>query len=167
MPVIIALSDLESKVGAQKIAQYFDDNLDADLTSVEEVAAIDVVLDEAEGEYFAEMLKGFKSKLQLIDLANADPVLKGHIAWIGVELASERRTEFTDAEGKGAHWIQYTRAIDHFQKVARNKKRSGGEETAGKGANVGGVIQPKPPASEPDAFIFASSKGAPRGHGGF
>ena len=165
MPDIIAQSDLEAKVGAQKIAQYFDDDLDADLTS--EALVIDTVMDEAEGEYFALMLKGFPSKQQCIDLANADPVLKGHIAWIAIELASERRPEFTAADGKGAYWTQYERARTHFKDVATNKKRSGGEETAGKGKNVGGQVQPKPPAGEADSFVFAPSRKAPSGHGGF
>lgn len=96
-----------------------------------------------------------------------DPALKMHVVGVALQYAAERRPEFTDAEGVGPYKAQFTRAIDYFETLSKGLKRSKGEVQAGQGANSGGKLQPKPPAATAQQFVFARSRDAPFGHGGF
>ncbi len=162
---ILVVQDLFNRVGADKIRQYFDDSGDASL--VDDDPQLQSVMASAEGLYFAHMLKAGYDRQALIDLANADETIKEHIAWIAVELASERRPAFTAADGSGAHIVQYDRAVAIFTKMSKARLRSGGEATVGRNAHVGGNVQPAPPSGTAGDFVFAPSKNAPTGRGGF
>lgn len=165
MPDILALADLQNRIGADKVLKYFDDDVDNVVDDVD--ANVVAILEEAEGEAYSRMLRAYGDKQSIIDLAANDPVFKGHIAWVACELASERNTEFTDAEGWGAHKAQYNRAIAFFENLSKGRLRSKGEAVAGRNAHVGGTLQPAPPAATEGAFVFAPSKKSPTGHGGF
>ena len=165
MPLFLARADLEAKIGAVNVRRYADD---AGVGSVDSAAQafLDTVMDEAEGEYFARMMKAY-SRDGAVTLAQNDKVLRGHCAWVACELLTERRPEFVGADGWGAYRAQYERAMKHFELVAAAQKRSQGEATAGTNPHVGGNLQPSPPAATEDQFVFAPSKYNPGGSGGF
>lgn len=170
MADFLTITDLNNRVGARKIRGYFDDSNNGVLT--EEVQAVDDVLTAAEGEMYARMMRAYPGDpsvpggpMQLL-VAN-DPALKLHVVWVAVQYAAERRPEFTNAEGQGPYQAQFTRAIDYFETLSKGLKRSPGETQAGKGANTGGKLQPKPPAATSRQFVFSPGRNAPDGHGGF
>ncbi len=160
----LTLQHLFNKVGSERVRQFFDDNVDGDLS--DDDAAVQQILSEAEGEAASRMLRAYNHD-NIVQLAGADEVFVGHVAWVALELASERRPEFCGADGKGQFWAQYERAVSYFENLSKGKQRSRGEAVAGKGKNTGGNLQPKPPAGTADNFVFAPSKSAPDGHGGF
>lgn len=166
----LVIQDLIDRVGSRKITGYFDDNNNGTLS--DEGTAIDEVLSAAEAELYARMLRAYPGDpsdpagpMQLL-IAN-DPALKRHAVSVALQYAAERRPEFTDDEGLGPYKGAFTRAIDYFETLSKGLKRSKGETVAGKGANTGGKLQPKPPAATAGQFIFARSRDSPGGHGGF
>lgn len=165
MADFLTLADLSDKIGQQRIVQFFDDDADGVVDGADSQVA--AVLEAAEAMYYSRLKRAYPGRQTLIDLANADPAVKSHVAWIACELAAERRLEFTSAEGWGAFKVQYDRALSELDLLSKGATRSIGETTVGKGANTGGKIQPKPPVGEADQFVFASSKARPGGTGGF
>lgn len=165
MPDFLTLTDLRNKIGAQKVDQFLADGGVGTLTDAHPTV-IDV-LEMAEGEAYSRMLRHYGSRETITEYANADPVFKSHVAWIACQLASERRTEFAAVDGQGTYASQYERAITYIENVSKGQLRGTGEEEAGKGANTGGKLQPKPPAGTRRQFTFASGRNAPDGHGGF
>ena len=165
MPDILVLQDLNNRIGANRVLKYFDDDRDGSVLDSD--PAVVAILDEAEGEAFSRMLRAYGNAQAIIDLADNDPVFKGHIAWVACELASERNTEFTDSDGWGAFKAQYERALAYFENLSKGRQRSRGEAVAGKNNNVGGNVKPAPPAATEGNFVFAPSTKAPTGHGGF
>lgn len=168
--LILTLADLYSRVGSAKINGYFDDSYNGVLD--EETAAVQDVLMAAEGAYFAKMLRAFPGNPTdpghpLITLANNDAVVRMHLSWAGVELACERRPAFCDAEGWGAYKMQYARAMQHFEDLAKGINRSSGGTLAGVSANTGGSLQPKDTSGNVQPFVFAASRDKPSGTGGF
>ena len=166
----LVIQDLIDRVGNRKITSYFDDSNNGVLS--DDTTAIDVVLSAAEAEMYARLLRAYPGDpslsggpMQLL-VAN-DPALKMHVVGVALQYASERRPEFTDAEGVGPFKAQFTRAIDYFETLSKGLKRSKGEVQAGQGANSGGKLQPKPPAATRGQFVFARSRDAPDGHGAF
>jgi hypothetical protein len=123
---------------------------------------------EAEGVAYGYWLRSYTDKQTIIDLANADQVFKGMVAWVALELASERRVFAQAQDGKGEFWAQYERAIDYFDRLSKGRRRSAGEADVGVSGNVGGNVQPT--TEQGERFIFATEKGADgtkRTHGGF
>ena len=170
MADFLVVGDLISAVGNRKVLQWFDDQYNGTLS--DDTVAIDDVLSRAEAEMYGRMLRAYPSDttdptspLRLL-VAN-DPALKGHVIGVALQYASERRPEFTDADGAGSFKARYDRAIDYFETLSKGIKRSRGEIEAGKGANTGGLLQPKPPAATERQFIFAPGRNSPFGHGGF
>lgn len=162
--VILTLDKLYAFVPARTIKAYFNDSSVTDVTDA--LPAVQQVLMGAEGELFSRMRRGWAGDQAIIDLVNADETMMMHLCWVACELASERRPEFTDSEGKGAHMAQYNRAIAYFDNVSKGNQRSKGESAAGVSANVGGSSNPRPNTPEAQ-FVFAPSKQSPGGHGGF
>lgn len=167
MADFLVLQDLYNRATQEKIDGFFDDSYNGVLT--EETGIVDDVLMAAEGEYYSRVLRAYPdtTKATMILLVNNDPVLKQHVSWIACELASERRSEFLDSDGWGCFKAQYERAVKHIDRLSKGQLRSVGEQVAGQGANTGGKLQPKPPAATEKQFVFAPSKDAPTGHGGF
>jgi hypothetical protein len=162
----LTLQDLINRAGADTVAKYFDDANDGSVLETD--PNVVAVLMEAEGEAYSRMLRAYGSKAPIILLAENDEVFRGHCAWVALEIASERRREFTDVDGKGAHWTQYQRATTYFDNLSKARIRSQAEPVAGRPSTLGGSrAQPSPPAHTEAQFEFAASKDAPRGHGGF
>ena len=166
MADFLSLSDLVSRCDATTVTRMADRDGDGQLLEGD-LAILNEILIEAEGFAYTRLLKGYPSKQQCIDLLNADPFLKGQVAWIALELVSERQPGFNAADGGGAYKVQHDRAMKELEKAGTAKTRSQGEETAGKNVRVGGRLQSRPPAGEADAFVFAPSRNNPRGSGGF
>ena len=165
VPLFLVRADMEKRVGSEKIEQYFDDDVDGDLADDDE--AVQDVLCQAESDGFAILLKSYPSTDQIVLLVQNDDGLRNHFAWIAVNLASERRVEFTAEDGGGAHRVQHDRALKHMEDLMRSKRRSKGEAVAGKGRTAGGKLQPRPPATTAAAMQFAPTKASPTGRGGF
>lgn len=161
----LALSDLNELVGAQKVLQYFDDDLSGSIDG-DESTAVTKILDAAESLVASKMLRSYSDAATIAILAGADSGFKTQAAWIALELASERRPEFCDEEGWGAYKIQYERALQFFDDLSKGKQRSVGEATAGTGANTGGNLKPTLESGTP-RFTFAPDDDYPTGHGGF
>jgi hypothetical protein len=159
----LTLQDLYNNVGAERVLHLFDDSVDGSLTDEsDEVARI---LEAAEAEAASHMLRGW-NKDQIIALAGYDKSFLSHVAWIALELASERRPEFTQSDGKGMFWVQYERAISYVKNVSKSKQISVGESEVATNANTGGNMRPTLQTNQ-SRFIFAPDEENPTGHGGY
>lgn len=163
-PDILVLQDLINRIGAAKVAQYFDDANDGSVLVTD--PNVESTLRSAEGQMFSIMLKSMGRDAIIILIQNDDFMLE-QLSWIACELGSERRPELTDAEGWGAHKVQFQRAITTFKDLSKGQARSQGESQAGSPSTIGGRLQPKPPAATEDQFEFAPSRNLPGGKGGF
>ncbi len=163
-PDFLVIGDLQAKVGNKTVLGLFDDSNSGSLTAPE-LIVVDDVMAQAENEAYSRLLRAY-SKDQIILLANNDPALKGHIAWIALEFASERRQEFMREDGGGAFWKQYERAIKYCDMISKGQQRSAGEAVAGTTEQIGGQIQPAV-STGASRFIFAPDTKNPSGHGGF
>lgn len=165
-PDFLTLQDLYNKVGERKVIQYFDDDNDGDITDADEVLAYQQVMCEAESMFYSRLLRAYTDKDSCVTLAQNDEIILGHVAWVALELASERRASFAGKGGAGQFQQQYERAIREFDILSRGRARSKGESAAGTSGNVGGQLQPVIDESE-RTFVFAPNKNFPSGHGGF
>jgi hypothetical protein len=161
----LTVDDLYALVGSRRVTELFDDDGDGSLTN--DLASLYDALSSAEAEMAARLRRGWSADA-IPDLVATDRALRRHAAWIALELASERRPEFLAADGKGAFWAQYERALQHADLVSKGRLRApAGEAVAGTGAQVGaGVVQPTPDADTP-RFLFAPDRDNPTGGGGF
>jgi len=166
VPDYLAQSDLETRIGASTVRRLIDDSGNAVIDG-DETTFLDSIMEEAEGLVFSRMARAGYDVASITLLANNDAAFKGQAAWIACELLSERRVEFTDAEGWGAYKVQYERAITHFETLSKGRIRSKGESAAGTSGNVGGNVSPSPPAGTSAQTVFAPNKSSPTGHGGF
>lgn len=162
----MVLADLNARIGADRVAQLFDDDVSGSLESGE-TSVLTQVLEEAEGLAASYMMRAYPTTDQIKDLADADPAFKMNVAWIALELASERRPEMGADDGKGAFWAQQERAIKYLENLSKGRRRSRGEADAGTHAHRGGKLQPTESAGESTSFVFAPSEDAPTGHGGY
>lgn len=165
-PEFLTLADLTYKVGERKVIQLFDDDNDGDITGADEVLAYQTVMCEAESMFFSRLLRAYTDKDSCVTLAENDDVLRGHVAWVALELATERRSSFAGKGGIGQFQAQYERALQEFDLLSRGRSRSKGESVAGTSGNVGGQLQPVIDEST-RTFVFAPNKNFPGGHGGF
>jgi hypothetical protein len=159
----LVIGDLEKLIGTERVQHLFDDDIDGSIAdSSDEIANI---LESAEAEAASRMKRSWSTD-SITDLANNDLAFKNHVAWVALELASERRPEFTDEEGWGSFKAQYQRAIDYFENLSKGKSRSVGEDVAGVGSNIGGTVQPARETNTP-LFTFAPDTEFPGPRGGF
>lgn len=170
MADFLTLADLYSRANPRKVNAFFDDDNNGAVSAAD--PNVDAVLSAAEAEMYARLMRAYPGDPSdpggpIRQLVDNDPALKGHCIFVALQLAAERRTEFTDDDGTGPFSKQWDRAIAYFETLSKGLTRSRGERVAGKGANTGGKLQPKPPAATPRQFIFAPSKNSPDGHGGF
>lgn len=176
----LTIEDLVKCVGANRVLEYFDDDLSGDvsdddnliitqglgISSLAESEAVDEVLTDAENEADSRMLRSFSID-QITTIAQEDGAFRRHVAWIALQFASERRPEFHGEGGKGAFDAKYERAIAYFESLSRGKSRSKGETVAGKSGRHGGKVQPAAATQTTPRFLFSPERNAPRGHGGF
>ena len=163
-PDFLVIGDLQAKVGNKTVVGLFDDD-NSGVLSAPELLIVDDVMAQAENEAYSRLLRAY-SKAQVILLADNDPALKGHVAWVALEFASERRQEFMREDGSGMYWRQYDRAIKYFDAISKGQQRSAGESVAGTTGQIGGQIQPTV-QSGASRFVFAPDNDNPSGHGGF
>jgi hypothetical protein len=168
-PDFLTLDDLNSRVGPRRVIELFDDDNDGDLSESSEIIAYNAIMCEAESILYSRLLRSYTDKASIVLLADNDDIVKGHCAWIALEIASERRSFAAGREGRGAFVFQYERALSEFDLLSRGRSRSKGEAVAGKSGNVGGVVQPALQSGE-SRFTFADEigpDGMKLGHGGY
>jgi hypothetical protein len=168
-PDFLELTDLYNKVGERRVIELFDDDNDGNITDAAEILAYEAAMCEAEGLLYSRMLRAYADKDSIVTLAENDPILRGHCAWVALEIGSERRTFAAGREGRGAFVYQYERALAEFDLLSRGRARSKGEAVAGTSGNVGGTVQP-PLQSGESRFVFADEigpDGMKMGHGGY
>jgi len=158
------IQDLYNLVGAGRVVQYFDDDLDGSID--DDNLAVQAVLAGAEAEAASRLLRSWSID-EITELADNDRAFRNHVAWVALELASERRPEFAASDGKGAFWTQYERAITYFENVSKSILRSAGESEAGINPQTQGNRAPAPVSTDSPRFVFAPGKNYPTGHGGF
>ncbi len=161
VPGYMTSADLDARVGAAKIDELFSD----DGSGIRDSVTVNTLLIEAEDFAATRMLKSWGID-QVNDMASLDESFRAQVAWVAIELASERRSEFLAEDGKGRYWAQYTRAKEHFDALAKSKIASAAETTVGKSKQTGGGLNP--PVQQPvPRFTWASDKYNPYGRGGF
>jgi hypothetical protein len=168
-PDFLVLDDLYSRVGTRRVIELFDDDNDGNITDASEIAAYQAVMCEAESILYSRLLRSYTDKASIVLLAQNDAILRGHCAWVAMEIASERRSFAAGRDGRGAFVFQYERALAEFDLLSRGRSRSKGEAVAGKSGNVGGVVQPALATGE-SRFTFADEigpDGMKLGHGGY
>lgn len=166
-PAYMTKADLEERVGATTVAHLFDDDGDGTIASgSQDETTLNSVMAEAEALALSRMLRGY-TEAQVVTLAGDDPSFTAQVAWVALELASERRSEFIAADGKGRYWTQYERAVDFFDRLSKSRIHSKGEAAAGGSSNTGGNVSPKKSDGTKKTFVFASDTDAPTGRGGF
>jgi hypothetical protein len=160
-PKYMTSADLDARIGATKVDELFCD----DGSGVRDSVIVNTFLVEAEDFAATRMIRSWAPD-QVAQMATYDETFKGQVAWVACELASERRHEFLDNEGKGRYWAQYMRAREHFDLLSKSRISSAAEATIGANKQSGGRLSPTitPPASR---FLFAPDKNNPTGHGGF
>jgi hypothetical protein len=161
VPDYLTSADLDARAGAARVDLLFDDDGD----SQRDPEVMNAIMCEAEDYAASRMLKSWK-RTAIAVLAAQDITFRGHVAWVALELASERRAEWLAEDGKGRYWAQYQRAKEHFDALAKSQISSQGEVTAGANAQSGGKLGPTNDANRA-TFTFAADARAPRGHGGF
>ena len=152
--------DLEACVSVETVDRLFHD----DNSGVRNMILMEQVMREAEALADSRMLRGW-SVDQITVLAQDDPGFVNFVAWVAMELASERRGEFISQDGKGRFWAQYERSIDHFDRLSKSKIHSKGEGRAGTNANTGGTAKPTLRTGQ-SRYTFADEPDG-TGHGGF
>lgn len=161
VPDYLSSADLDARAGAARVDLLFDDDGD----SQRDPDVLNAIMCEAEDFAASRMLKSW-NRAAITTLAAQDITFRGHVAWVALELASERRAEWLAEDGKGRYWAQYLRAKEHFDMLAKSQISSQGEVKAGANAQSGGTLGP---TNDPNraTFTFAPDARAPRGHGGF
>lgn len=172
IPAFLTIQDLYDLVGARRVNAYFDDTFNGEVGDANENSAVQAILCTAEGIFasyamrvYAGTLVDVTSPLRL--LVENDALVRTMTAWIALQGAAERRTEFTDAQGNGPFKAQYDRAVAFFDRLSKGTARSAGEAQAGLGANTGGNFSPDEVRQTQSEFIFAPSRSSPFGRGGF
>jgi hypothetical protein len=161
VPDYLTSADLDARAGAARVDLLFDDDGD----SQRDPEVMNAIMCEAEDFAASRMLKSW-NRTAIATLAAQDITFRGHVAWVALELASERRAEWLAEDGKGRYWAQYLRAKEHFDMLAKSQISSQGEVQAGANAQSGGKLGPTNNPSI-STFVFAADRNAPRGHGGF
>lgn len=161
-PAFIRIAHLQALVGPATVSEFFDDDDDG----LSEGTHTNEILLAAEAEAASIMLNAYTQD-QLDILGNTDAAFRSHVGWVALEFASERRSEFTAADGKGRYAWQYERSITFFRNVSKGKQKLKGEKQAGSNAQEGGVRNPVLSSADLPKFVFAPDKQNPTGQGGF
>jgi phage gp36-like protein len=155
--VFVARADLVARIGADTVAQLFDDDRDG----VADDEPLNTILDDANRLTEARLLlKGFtRDQLALL---STDGTLRRFASDIALGLAGRRRPEWIDAEGRGRFDAISREAEKNLTLIAQGELRVPAESVHGGNQNLVGAIRvPDPP------FVFTGSRANPRGPGGF
>ncbi len=161
MPRVMTSDELDQCVGALKVDQLFDDAA----VGTRDQVLVSQALRRAEDYALGDLLDAWGEDACVLALQN-DSVMRMHVAWICLELAAERRTEFLGVDGKGPFWAQMQRADKYMSQISKGRRSSTGESVAGRNAQVGGSISPTLTENQ-SRFTFAPDRRNPTGHGGY
>lgn len=146
-----------------RLVQYFDDDLDG--VVADDDPNLVAVLLRAERMAETRMRRSY-THAQILGMAAIDDQFVGNVAWIAAELASERRTEFLAADGKGAYWVQYTRALQEIDMLSKANIRTVAEDTVGRLGNSGGNTTSRSLRRDDPVFAVAPGRGNHGNSGG-
>jgi hypothetical protein len=151
-------SDLEDVAGAAEVARLFC----SDGSGVADPHLIASACQRASALFDSYVAQGWTDPAARRKLINDDPFLVDRISWVAMHLRAQAKTEWRDANGVAPFHTEYSDACGHFDRLAKGKARSKGEERAGSSVmSRGRVNRPTP------AFVFAASREDPKGPGGF
>lgn len=156
-------ADLVACITEGRLVQYFDDDCDGVVLDTD--PNLIAILQRAERMAESRMRRSY-THVQILGLAALDEEFVGNVAWIAAELACERRTEFLSAEGKGAYWAQYTRALDEIDKLSKAQIRTVAEDTVGRLGNSGGSTTSRSLRRDDPVFAVAPGRGRHGPNGG-
>lgn len=162
VPAYMSSADLDVRVGAAKVDELFGDLG----TGVRDSTTVNTILIEAEDFAATRMIKSWNIE-QVNQMAARDETFRGQVAWVALELATERRPEFLAEDGKGRYWMQYLRAKEHFDALAKSKIASPAEVAVGKNKQSGGSLSAAAQPPPAPRFTWAPDKNNPQGSGGF
>jgi hypothetical protein len=157
VPRYIALADLEQRVGARTVAQFFDDDGDGNA----DAATVDTFI--AEASAYADSLLVAAFGVQVLPQHAQDPRFKGAVADIAIGLAAERRPEFMRSDGKFPYAERFARGKETLHALGVGWERLGTETTYGDNGTVAGRAATRLPTEH----VFATSRTNPRGSGGY
>jgi hypothetical protein len=152
VPRYIEVADLEQRVGARTIAQFFDDDGDG----FADAATIDSFI--AEASAYADSLLVASFGIQVLPLHAQDPRFKGAVADIAIGLAAERRPEFMRADGKFPYAERFARGKETLHALGVGWERLGTEATYGANPAAAGRVATRIPTEH----VFAPSRVRPR-----
>lgn len=154
-PVFVTRADLEARVGAETVAQLFDDDRDG----VPDDEPLSVILADANRLTEARLVcRGFSR--ELLDALSLDPTLRRLASDLALALAGRRRPEWIDPEGRGRYDAIGREAEKNLDMIARGELRVPAEAVHGGNRAILGTIR----APE---MVFTASRQNPRGPGGF
>lgn len=154
MAIFVDQSDLEKRIGAGRVAQVFDDDGDGNPDPV----LIEQFTDEADAWViaFAES-KGFTR--EQLEAVSAHPMLRGAAADICLGLRGESKPEWLNDRGEGQYEKRKQNGREMLKMLVTGELRI---KEAGKKTNIGGRVTAPDPV-----FTIATSRGNPKGPGGF
>ena len=151
-----SLEDLEAAVGAQRIAQLFDEDGDG----VADPDLIDQFADQADQwvRMFLES-KGMSREQLDLPLVKANPALRGAATSIALGFRGESKAEWLNADGEGPYEKRRRDAKEMLGMLVKGQLRL--IDAGAKSNLTGRVTAPDP------AFVIAQSGQNPKGPGGF
>lgn len=160
VPQYMTSADLDRRVGAKSIDDLFDDDGDGERDPI----PLNAVLCEAEDLAATYLLSGWTAD-NIVNLGKTDETYRAQVAWVAIELATERRGVFIAEDGKGRYWQQYQRSLKYFDLLSKNRLAT---VSTTSGPNLQENARVNPPINpNSDRFVFAPNARSPNGQGGF
>lgn len=145
MGLFTSREELETKMGAQRVLDLFDDDRDGTLGTTD-LEKLSEIISEAEDTTTSLLLHKGWERADLKGLA-ADRSLRRAATQIAMQLAGERRPEFNDGEGRSLYDFQGERGRKTLKDFARGTNRSRLEDAHGKNASLRGRVSASNPVS--------------------
>jgi hypothetical protein len=163
-PDYLTVADLVMLAGSAAVTQLADD----DNSGAADTGLLDTFMSQAE-HFAANVLLRSWTREQIELLAVNDEGFRASVAWVALEMLSERRQEHLADGGKGRYWAQYERSVQYFDRLSKSHAHSVGEVAAGRNAQEGGGARPDTGVQPRFVFapIGAPGYGTGRYRGGF
>ena len=156
MAVFTTEAELVARIGAQRVAQLFDDDGDGVADTANLNAAMDLADDWVrtflEGKGFA------KAQLEAAPVKD-NKTLRGAATDIAIGFGGERKLEWRNDQGKGICDAEMRRGREMLGMLVKGELRI---TEAGPRTNISGRLTAPTPT-----FVIAASRGNPKGPGGF
>lgn len=143
MGLFTSREDLETKMGAQRVLDFFDDDRDGTLGEAD-LERLESVVSEADDTTTGILIHKGWERTELKGLSR-DRALRRASTQIAMQLAAERRPEFQDAEGKSPYDFQGERGRKFLKEFASGAQRSRLEDAHGKNASLRGRVSASTP----------------------